>query len=82
MIGVLREGHGNQHFLIASPLRAIFDYVHVNNLKWNTIEPLIQSLRIEPHELKAINLTGIEALAKSYTNPFIEALARELLAYV
>jgi predicted transcriptional regulator of viral defense system len=48
---VERVEEGSQIFLIATPLKALCDYVYVKRLKWHSVEPLVESLRIDPDDL-------------------------------
>ena len=41
-----------QSFLMASPLKALTDYVYVNRLDWIGIKPILESLRIDREDLK------------------------------
>ena len=67
---------------IASPLKALADYVYVHRLDWRGIEPLVESLRI-PIELAAtIDPSGCGLLAANYrsrrVHRFLTGIAREM----
>jgi len=46
MVGVERIEQGRDSFFMASPLKALVDYVYVHKLNWTCMEPLRESLRI------------------------------------
>lgn len=53
-------------FFIASPLKALCDYVYVNKKTWRSTGPLKQSLRIEDETLATIKKDDIEKQADNY----------------
>jgi len=77
----IQSGASKDYFLIASPVRAIFDYVHVNELEWQSVAPLIESLRMEPDAIATLDVAGARELAAVYKNKSITKLAQELLRY-
>lgn len=56
LTGVERAEIDGKAFLIATPLRAIADYVYEKKIKWSGIDFLIENLRIEEEEL--LNIPG------------------------
>ena len=79
--GVERIEKNGFIFLIASPLKAITDYVYTNKLNWVGIQPLIESLRIEKEDLK-FELKEINELKAGYSTArisrFLTGLERDL----
>lgn len=77
----LADASGNV-FLMATPLKALADYVYVRKRDWTGIEPAINSLRIEPEELEQVTGSTLEALASNYSNSrvkrFLEGLREDL----
>jgi predicted transcriptional regulator of viral defense system len=77
----LTDPSGNV-FLMATPLKALADYVYVRKKDWTGIEPAISSLRIEPEELTQAPSSSIETLSSNYTNSrvtrFLEGLRKDL----
>lgn len=80
--GVSRQQADGQTFLLASPLRALFDLVCLRKLDWSGIDFLTDDLRIDHSALEP--LSGIDCMAylpvykHQQTRRFIEALARHL----
>ena len=68
-VGVERRVDKNGNvFLMASPAKALADYVYVRRLSWTGIDDVATSLRIEPHDLTAIRPQELSDLAENYTN--------------
>lgn len=69
-------------FLMATPLKALIDYVYVYKKDWNGIDPLIKSLRIEEEDLKNITATDLLELRESHRNMrinrFLKGLEKDL----
>jgi predicted transcriptional regulator of viral defense system len=69
-------------FLMATPLKALADYVYVHQRDWTGIGPVISSLRVEQEELKKLTGSSLEALAGNYTNSrvsrFLAGLRKDL----
>ncbi len=75
------DASGNA-FLMATPLKALADYVYVQKKDWTGIKPAISSLRIELGELEQITGDTLEVLAGNYSNSrvtrFLEGLGKDL----
>ncbi|MDP8213241.1 MAG: hypothetical protein P9X22_08155 [Candidatus Zapsychrus exili] len=71
-----------ESFFMASPLKALCDYVYVYKKDWNSIAPLVQSLRIDEDVLGQISLKGCNELLENYKSKrvkrFIRGLKKEL----
>lgn len=80
--GVTRQQVDRQTFLLAGPLRALFDLVCLRKMEWSGISQLTRGLRIEEHALYSVNSMACEALISVYkhrrTQHFIAALAKQL----
>lgn len=80
--GVIRQQVDKQTFLLAGPLRALFDLVCLRKMEWSGISPLIRGLRIEENILYRVDAKACEALKSVYkhrrTRHFIEVLAKQL----
>lgn len=59
------DEHGNVFFM-ASPAKALADYVYVRRLTWTGIDAAIGSLRIEPEELTSVEPSELLELAANY----------------
>ena len=77
----LTDASGNV-FLMATPLKALADYVYVHKRDWTGIKPVIGSLRIEREELKQVTGGILESLASNYNSSrvsrFLEGLREDL----
>lgn len=77
----LTDESGNV-FLMASPLKALSDYVYVRKKNWKGIAPVIGSLRVETEALEKVNRDSIEGLISNYSNSrvkrFLEGLRKDL----
>ena len=73
-----RDGHV---FLLATPLKALADYVYVRRLNWAGVAPLVESLRIEREQLK-FQARELEILAGTYASArvsrFLKGLKKDL----
>jgi len=69
-------------FLIASPIKALADYVYVHKLDWLGVTPIIQSLRVEPDDLESVSAESIESLVDNYRSQrvqkFLKGLQKDL----
>ncbi len=69
-------------FLMASPLKALADYVYVRKKDWTGIKPVLDSLRVEADELERVTRESIEDLISNYSNSrlkrFLEGLGKDL----
>lgn len=55
-----------QQFFIAKPWRAICDYIFCYRLNWNSLDPIINSLRIEINNLPVLRIEEIQLLDEYY----------------
>jgi len=69
-------------FFMASPLKALSDYVYVHRKDWNGLKPIVNSLRIEPEEFENVNYDGLELLLGIYKSRrvqrFLKGLRKDL----
>lgn len=79
--GVERLIQGPHAILMATPLKALTDYVYVNRLSWHGIKPLSESLRIDPAELDC-NGEDIAEIEQAYqslrVSRFLVGLRKDL----
>ncbi|RPI62955.1 MAG: hypothetical protein EHM48_03250 [Planctomycetaceae bacterium] len=68
-LGVHRcnDENGNV-FLMASPAKALADYLYVHQLNWTRIDEPIGSLRIDEDELTSVTAEELQALLGNYSN--------------
>ncbi|MGK5091468.1 hypothetical protein WDW89_05545 [Deltaproteobacteria bacterium TL4] len=64
--------------LMATPAKAILDYVQVYKKDWTTIEPLIKSLRVDEEDLSQIPFDDFSELLPFYKNQCIHRLVHSL----
>jgi len=73
---------GNVLFM-ASPLKALADYVYVHKKNWANLEPAAQSLRMDGDEFESVTAADINELLENYTNrrvlKFLNGLKRDLM---
>ncbi len=69
-------------FLIASPLKALADYVYAHRLDWISTGPVIESLRVDESSLSGIKVETVESLLAIYSSRrvrrFLEGLRKDL----
>lgn len=74
------EGGGS--FFLASPLKALADYVYAHTCEWVSAEPLVQSLRVEEAGLSSLTAESFERLRPVYrsgrVHRFLDGLGRDL----
>lgn len=68
MEGVERLFDGADPFFMASPLKAIADYVYANRKNWNGAQPLVESLRIDEDFFDKLSLKEIEDISVLYAS--------------
>lgn len=83
LVGVSRiEEIKGEPFLLASPLRALADYVYIKKIDWKNINYLTESLRIDIEQLKQIDSNHFFEIKKIYRSKrvlhFLESLKKEL----
>ena len=73
---------GGDAVFLATPAKALCDYVYTRKLDWTSSKPLVASLRIEPDRLDEINHDEIDALLANYDSRrvqrFLKGLRKEL----
>jgi len=81
-LGVERVVSGNSTFFMASPLKAILDYVYAYRKNWQNISPLIKSLRIEEDTIYQWNYDLLGEFKEQYKNyrvqRFLKGLEKDL----
>lgn len=81
--GVDRVEDENGAFLIASPWRAIADYVYVYRKKWKSLRPLVESLRVDPENFRNADFKVLDEIHEAAMNrrvkDFIENCRKEMM---
>ncbi len=80
-VGCVETDPGNRFFL-ASPLKALADYVYAHKCDWDSRRPLVESLRIEESSLGDLAASSFDGLAGQYTfrrvRRFLDGLRKDL----
>lgn len=66
MLSVQRIVDSEAVYMMASPWRAITDYVYCYKKDWNSIDPLVQSLRMEKEEIPKLTQEEADQLMSYY----------------
>jgi hypothetical protein len=71
-----------ESFLLASPLKALADYLYVHRLDWISAGPVLESLRVDESDLAGIKAETFERLLANYSSQrvqrFLEGLRKDL----
>ena len=82
LAGVAVEKTGDDSFFLASPWRALADYVTVYKKEWKGIQPLLDSLRIEEEMITKEDKSALPILHKSFHSRrvrcFLSGVMRDL----
>ncbi len=77
---VEKEAGGS--FLLASPLKALADYVYVHKCDWDSARPVIESLRADEDMLATIEAEAMDRLRDNYSSQrvrwFLNGLRKDL----
>jgi predicted transcriptional regulator of viral defense system len=69
-------------FLMATPIKALADYVYVHKKDWVDLEPVTESLRVELEEFESVASDDMELLIDNYASrrvrKFIKGLKKDL----
>jgi len=78
---VEKEDGGN--FLLASPLKALADYVYVHRCDWNSARPVVEGLRVDESALAGVDLPSFDRLLANSTarrvQRFLQGLRKDLI---
>ncbi len=69
---------GGSVWLLATPLKALADYVYVYRKEWESVEPLHESLRIDYKELSVLTSDDFAAVEAAYTNQRVLRFLRKI----
>ena len=68
--------------MVATPLKALCDYVYVHKKDWKGMSPVMDDLRIEPDRFETLDRTAIEVLMNNYRSQriqrFLDGLRKDL----
>ena len=70
-------------FLLASPLKALADYVYIHRCDWNSARPVVESLRVDESSLAGVDPTSFDRLMANYparrVQRFLKGLRKDLI---
>jgi len=75
------DANGNVIFM-ASPVKALIDYVYIHKVQWNMISDVFESLRIEYEHLNDIDIPTLEELKDNYSNKRVKKFISDWLKEV
>ena len=80
---VTRAETENAGFLLASPLKALADYVYVHKCAWDSARPVIESLRVDEGALAGVDTRSFDRLLANYASRrvrrFLEGLRKDVI---
>lgn len=76
--GVDRIEDANNVYLMASPLKALGDYIYVNKKEYNTVREITSDLRIEREHLANQPITLLRSLEDHYPSRRVQQFYRRL----
>ena len=77
--GVNRQADDNGSvFLIASPLKALADYVYIHKCDWAGVDPVVESLRVEIEELELLTSGQFDVLSENYNSRRVQHFCKGL----
>lgn len=79
-LGVQRIETPQGSYLLADPAKALADYVYVRKEEWGSVNPVLDSLRIDKEnlKLKGLDPEQLDHLGKIYANSRVRRLLVEL----
>jgi hypothetical protein len=81
-VDVMRVANDTGSFLLASPLKALADYVYVHKRDWTSVRPILESLRVDEDRLATIEGEAIERHTNNYSSwrvqRFLAGLRKDL----
>jgi len=74
--------HDGSSFLLASPLKALADYIYVHKRDWSSARPVAESLRVDGGLLAGVDTEAFDRLLANYSSMrvrrFLEGLRKDL----
>jgi len=71
-------------FLLATPLKALADYVYVHKCDWDSTRPVVESLRVDGGLLASVEADGFDRLLANYSSRrvqrFLKGLRKDLVS--
>jgi hypothetical protein len=80
--GIIKHSYYDDYYREAKPLKALADYIYERSLDWTTLEPLVESLRIEIDDLETLTGEEFDELEGNYESTpverFLSGIRKEL----
>jgi hypothetical protein len=70
--GTVRNEYLGEYYREAKPLKALADYVYYRKEEWTTLDPLVNSLRIEIDDLETLRGVDFNELEGNYESSLVE----------
>lgn len=82
LLGVDKIESLQSSFLMATPWKALIDYVYIYKKEWRGIEPIMKSLRVEKENLEKTDFALLNQMEEAYKNSrikkFIKGVKKDL----
>jgi hypothetical protein len=76
------QKESGESFLLAEPIKALADYVYVHRCRWDSAQPVVQSLRVDRAMLSNVDPSALEELQSNYRSRrvrrFLKGLGKDL----
>lgn len=80
-VGVLRNEENENFYYVATPWKAITDYIYCYKKDWRDLAPLEQNLRIELNELPILESDFAKKLSNYYHHDRINRFLKNIIRY-
>jgi predicted transcriptional regulator of viral defense system len=77
-IGVEHVKEDDNQFLLATPWKALLDYIYCYKKNWQDLSPVVDSLRIEPDDLPSLTRDNLLALNSFYQSQRIHRFIKHI----
>ena len=72
------SSHASENFLLASPLKALADYVYVHKCDWNSARPVVESMRVDQGLLAGVGAEEFDRLLANYSSLRVQRFLKGL----
>jgi predicted transcriptional regulator of viral defense system len=70
--GTVRKLYNSDYYQEAKPLKALADCIYVSMYEWITLDPLVNSLRIETDDLETLTADDFDELEGNYESALVD----------
>lgn len=78
-MGVNRIEQQNEIYLMASPWRALGDFVYVRRKPWQSLEDIMSDLRVEEEDLRSVDLKLLKSFSENYPSKRVQTFYLNML---